>query len=355
MRREIPFLILILIWAGGAAQASAGITPRIDTNVTSGPSPLAVSFNATGTNHTNSTINTNRFADLVYLWDYDDPGSGAWNTTGKSRNHMSGPLGAHVFEPSTFPDCGGSCKVYTVQLTVKDAVGGSSSSTKSITVYSPDDPANGWGGSGKSICISKAGNFSGCPATAGRETNSGTFNSILSSKIGAGYRRILFHAGETWNMTASYGLSANGPGLIGAFGSGKATVEFNTGSATPVIMSGDDWRIQDLHISGSNTASSLFSAIGQERNWLVQRTTTASSRFQTIIGMALNQIPSGPDESIHRHIFFIDNHWGPLASATGHYQIFAAAWGLNILGNEFERAPQEHTIRVQTGADVLDQ
>ena len=106
---------------------------------------------------------------------------------------------------------------------MKDSLGASFSTTKSITVYDPDDPTNGWGASGKSVCISKTGNFSGCPGVATRETNSGTFNSILSSKIGAGYRRILFRGGETWNWTGNYSLSANGAGLIGAYGSGKAT------------------------------------------------------------------------------------------------------------------------------------
>ena len=155
MRRAILFLILV--WASGAAQASDVITPRIDTMLRAVPPRWPSASNATGTTHSNASINTNRFHELVYLWNYDDPDSGTWATTGKSRNHMSGPLGAHVFEPSSFPDCGGHCKEYNVELTVKDTLKGYVVKPTKITVYNPDDSTNGWGAAGRSICISRRG------------------------------------------------------------------------------------------------------------------------------------------------------------------------------------------------------
>jgi len=352
MRRAIPFLIFI--WTSGAVHAAVPVvTPNIDTHVASGTSPLAVSFDATRTSHSDSTINTNRFHQLLYQWDYDDPTSGTWGPTGNSRNQMSGPLGAHVFEPSSFPDCGGACKEYTVRLTVSDGLGNSASAAKLITVYNPDDPTNGWGAAGKSICISTVGDFSGCPGVAVRETNAGTFDSILMSKIGGGYRRILFHAGETWNMTASYTLSADGPGLIGAYGNGAFIINFNVGGSSPVRMRGDDWRMQDIHFGGG-ASKAIFLGDLQVKNWLLQRTTSEPRSFYEMIQTPINYLPDGPDESIHRNLFFIDNHWQMLGfGIDSGYQFFGAVWGISFLGNEFEEAPGTHNIRIQTGEAVL--
>ena len=355
MRRAILFLILV--WASGAAQASDVITPRIDTNVTSGPAPLAVSFNATGTTHSNASINTNRFHELVYLWNYDDPDSGTWATTGKSRNHMSGPLGAHVFEPSSFPDCGGHCKEYNVELTVKDTLKGYVVKPTKITVYNPDDSTNGWGAAGRSICISKTGNFSGCPVAATRETNSGTFNSILSSKIAAGYRRILFRGGETWNWSGSYSLSANGEGLIGAYGTGRAVVNLSTGFV-PLYLSGDNWRLQDFEFAGSADRHIVLGS-AQVINFLIQRTYAAdSSALSGVVCMAIDLLPRGaPDEGIHRNIFIVDNKWSDpdVANAAGsRWLVYGAVWGLNIVGNDMTKGNVlGHTIRITTGQDVL--
>jgi hypothetical protein len=318
---------------------------------------LAVSFNATGTSHGSSSINTNRFHELIYLWDFDDLASGTWRTTGKSRNHMTGPLGAHVFEPSSFPDCGGSCKRYTVNLTVRDALGNSDSVAKVITVYAPGDSVNAWGASGRSICISRSSNFSGCPTGAATETNSGTFNSILSSKISAGYRRVLFRGGDTWTMSGQYTVTANGPGLIGSFGSGKFTLHLNTASLDngAIVVHGDNWRLQDVVFTGS-AGHSVIQARQQVKNFLLQRASSPAGQYlRRIATMPINYLSGSSDEGIHRHVFYVDNSFAATndPSHGGGANFYGAYWGLTILGNSLGGATKGHVTRITTGQDIL--
>ena len=367
MRRVISFFIFV--WVCSAVQASGQviITPNVEVNLTSGPSPLAVSFNATGTRHSNSSINTNRFHELLYLWDYDDPTSGVWAPTGKSRNHMSGPLGAHVYEPNSFPDtCDGrACKIFRPSLKVTDKSRnvGTWGGKIEIKVYDPNSMgANGWGDANETVCISKVGNFRDCPLAsppAQHVTSSATVQSLLTTYVAAG-RRILFHAGETWTHSAQYNLSAAGPGLIGSYGSGNAKVNFNLGPRTQAFnVTGNKWRIQDLDLSGTmacpvkpQPAAVLLSSSAQVQNLLVQRTTVASGMCSGVV-LSMQPQPSNPDSYIHRHVFIHDNEWRDLLSPNGGYQVYAAAWGLNILGNVFGKSYFEHNIRVETGEAVL--
>jgi hypothetical protein len=359
MRRAIPFLAFI--WVCGAAQAwGQVITTSIETNVTSGPSPLAVSFNATGTRHSNPSIHTNRFHELLYLWGYDDPESGTWAPTGKSRNHMSGPLGAHVYEPRSFPDtCNGrACKIFSPSLEVTDENGNAGTWSGTITVYDPNSAgAEGWGDAGETICISKVGNFTGCPLPsppAQNVSSSATVQSLLSTYAGS-QRRILFHAGETWNMTAAYVFddADNGPSMIGSYGNGRAT--FNHSGTPPefgqITLRPDDWRIQDINHVGSINQKTLFGADRQVKNLLMQRTNMTSGTVTSVLTMAMTWIPRGPDNMLHRHIFLVDNNW--TSTDIDDYQFFGAAWGLNILGNYFQNSNSEHNIRTQTGEAVL--
>ena len=176
---------LVFIWAFSALQATgADITAGFETNVTSGPSPLAVSFNATGTRHSDPSVITNRFHELLFSWDYGDPTSGTWAPTGKSRNYMSGPLGAHVFEPTAFPKTCGvtACEKYTVTLEVRDENDNYDTWEKTITVYDPNSGgANGWGDAKETVCISRAGRFAGCPAGATRVSSSSAVQSLLAT------------------------------------------------------------------------------------------------------------------------------------------------------------------------------
>lgn len=349
------FLVALLLLSPGLAVAQ--ITADINVNITSGQSPLAVGFDARDTTHTDPTTQTNRFSDLIYLWDFGDSTSGTWTPTGMSRNQMSGPIAAHVYEPSAFPDCGGTCKIFTAELTVKDASGNESTANQVITVYDPSSTgANGWGDAGETVCISTNTNHTGCPAGATQRSNNvKSFQLNLSDEVAAGFRRILFHQGQTWTASGTYDLSVNGPALIGSYGTGKAIVNVTAANILGLGVR-SDWRIQDLSFTGPGTIATLFYLSGGEGtdNLLVQRTTIADQAIRWIVSWPLNSLSASSDDTkAPRHTFFVDNDWGDLETTAGGYQLYVVGWGLYILGNIFGTVPLEHGIRVEQAKDVL--
>jgi PKD repeat protein len=160
-----------------------------------------------------------------------------------SRNQATGPVAAHVFE---------SPGAYTVSLTVLD---GAAPATKSvqITVTDPDTVF-----AANTLCVGNAppaAGSGGCPAGAAVLATS-DFDAAINGNI-ASRKRILFRRGDTFVSSENASIRLNGPGLIGAFGSGAAPVVNISGNnyaiqlssgATPGIR---DWRIMDLEINGN--------------------------------------------------------------------------------------------------------
>jgi hypothetical protein len=371
--KRLTLIATALLLALPLAAGADIITPVIVASDTSGPSPLAVNFDAyTSTTHTDSDINTARFYALLYEWDFKDTASGTWTPTGNSRNLMTGGIGAHVFEPSSFPDCGGTCKTFDVRVDVTDENGHSHYDEETITVYDPDSTgANGWGDSGETVCVSKVDDFTNCPAVGdecGTAASCGTgdSDSIIASRISAGYRRILFHGGETWDHGASLTLSTTDDALIGSYDTvaeGDATFNIEVDSAFKFSGASDNLRIQDLTFTSAGyDPKSLFvtatSATSGVTNFLLQRTTTADDSTEyTWEWPITHYADSTVDNDMHRHIFIVDNDWGyinSLPSGRANYHIYTVGWGLSILGNTFGHALNgSHTIRVVTGEDVL--
>jgi hypothetical protein len=382
---------------------------------------------------------------------------------------MTGPQGAHVFEPTSFPDCSGTCREYTVQLSVWDGTpterdsifsitegvpadgkvlvggygvlnlvngdvvtitgttnyngtfaiddkqGGGSSvqwygftitdtwvgaesggrwhsspntdiDTETITVYDPDDGTNGWGDPGTgtlSVCVYENGGAvgGGCPAVADTyESPANDLDADLTTLIGApnNYRRILLKGGETWvaDTWPSYEFNAAGPGLLGSYGGTEAIIDnkITYGEYRGVFrMNTSDWRFQDLSLTSSlaleTTVAKWFISSYQTttaENWLIQRTEfsdndfTAKRIFELSHGfLATHSLPQN-DANIHRRVFLVDNTWGELTypdSDQDDYFVYAAVWGLNILGNNFGgtsgSSEKGHIIRIATGEDVL--
>jgi hypothetical protein len=215
-----------------------------------GVAPLSVYFNAAGTT---ATSTTRPFHDLDYRWDFGDaagsPVSGTtWATTGAragvgSRNTAIGAQGAHVFEsPGT----------YTVTLTATDGTNTVTNNCARIVVQDPEAVFAGT----NTICISTSGIFTDCPAGATHVTTS-NFASAINTYT-ASNRRLLFRRGETFTGASSGILDVNGPGLIGAYGTGAKPIVNGPGTA-PVITLGTygsglytDWRIMDLYLNGQN-------------------------------------------------------------------------------------------------------
>lgn len=144
---------------------SGDITVALVASRTSGPAPLAVHFSAIGTTTSIEGV-TDTFRQLLYTFDYGDPGSGTWPISGGSKNSdASGPLGAHVFEaPGT----------YVVRCT--GTRGGSSNYREETIIVT--DPATVYAGT-NTVFISPSANYAGAPAGAELRT---TMPTIASGK-----------------------------------------------------------------------------------------------------------------------------------------------------------------------------
>lgn len=167
---------------------------------TSGPAPLAVLFDATGTTHSDSAINT--FRQLGYYFDFDDPNSGVWSTNGLSKNReIGGPLAAHVFDRPG---------VYRVGVRAQDAQGRWSDAWQTITVTDPNTVYSG----SNTVVISRGTDFTGAPSGALRIGNANSWPNFESGK------RYLLKAGDDFRSLGRIYMEDVSDFQIGSFGSG---------------------------------------------------------------------------------------------------------------------------------------
>ena len=139
--------LVVTLALAGAVQARPAIN-GINASRTSGVAPLAVMFDAMDATDPSYR---REFHSLHYEWTFDDPSSGTWSYSGKSRNQAIGPLAGHLFtRPGT----------YRVTLTVTNPAGQAATAAVTINVQ---DPATAYAGT-RTTCVSSRGNFSGCPA-----------------------------------------------------------------------------------------------------------------------------------------------------------------------------------------------
>lgn len=192
---------------------------RITASRTSGPAPLAVMFDATGT--TDSA--TDAFRNLGYRFSFADAGAGTWAYSDRSKNEqIGGPLAAHVFERAG---------TYSVQVTAKDAAGATSTATVTITVTDPNSTYSGT----RTVCLSRTSDFAGCPSGAQQIANASSYPAFQSNT------RYLLHRGQDFSSLGSLRVAAGSVGIadsqFGAFGSGAKPI---IGSASIVSGSGGD-------------------------------------------------------------------------------------------------------------------
>ncbi|XVJ68369.1 MAG: hypothetical protein HEQ39_00995 [Rhizobacter sp.] len=325
--------------------ASAG-GQQLGLNVSrnSGVAPLAVFFDASGTTATGTT---RPFHELEYRWSFGDTASGTWTYGAKagtaSRNEAMGPVAAHVFENAgTYP------------ITVS-AFNGTSTVTYNcnITVLPTDVEFAG----NKTICVSGIGNFAGCPAGALRVTSTNPTTAV-GSNMGTGNKRILFARGETFSVASTIQINRNGPGLIGAFGSGAKpnfvnAVEIGTialsSMTTPNIA---DWRIVDLRIDGNGFGGNSVAVYGAGsiNNSLVSRLDiqnfNSGIKFSGSNLDAINN--NGFTSPMWDGVFLTDNTVYNLVGtgANGGNGFYVGAWRLAVMGNSIDNNLNgEHGMR----------
>ncbi len=234
------------------------IAVALSASRTSGVAPLYVFFDASGTTSTGST---QPFFELRYTFSFGDPAGGAtWAygpRAGVPKNLAFGPLAAHVFEVPG---------AYTVTVSAFDGVHEALSSVE-LSVLDPEVVFAGT----QTLVVANGTDFTGKPSGAAELTSS-DFDAAINSTAqnGATYKRILFRRGDTFTSASGARLRANGPGLVGAFGSGQKPRVTGThanailglsGSATPDLS---DWRIVDLEIdlTGGTPSSEAIEAMG---------------------------------------------------------------------------------------------
>src|SRR3989344_4371574 len=223
-----------------------------------------------GSVYKDNKLTGRKFRDLNYEWSFGDgngacDGSTLWQVSGKSKNTDNGPIAAHVFDPC--PVTGN--KDYTVTLTVTDGLGNSDSSQVTIHVVDPNIEF-----ASKTACIrsDSNGDFNdptGACNGATQITNN-DFDDALSDALASGAKRILFRRGDSFSSNIQVNFFYEGPGLVGAFGTGNKPIvntvysggdysvftfgRYNTSESTAFAEPYDDWRIMDLDLKGPGSA-----------------------------------------------------------------------------------------------------
>jgi PKD repeat protein len=313
--KYLSFLFLIF----STLPASAAPQVAVSASRTSCTAPCAVFFDATGT--TSST--TGRpFHDVDYTWDFSDSGSGTWATTGRSKNSAKGGVAAHVFQ---------TAGTYQVKLSAKDS-SGTASGQATITVADPNTTFVG----AKTRCVSTSGNFSGCPAGA-QQVTSTDIGAQVTWLNGAGGQRLLLRGGDSWSTSKTLYLNAAGPGLFGAYGTGKPTISTSVNGDMDVIYAASsNWVIAGLKLLGPTETPSVttrgFSVKGGLNNVL-------------LLGNEITRFPNsaaGHSWSLSNDsLFVVDNYF----HNNGMYQGYFGGNRIGIVGNRMEYTNQSHVLR----------
>lgn len=327
--------VKLFIKTSVAPPTCGNIVPSLSLTRSTGTAPLYVMLDASGT--TDTTV-TKPFHDATYTYDFGDAGAGSW-TTGSllgSKNASYGPMAGHIYETA------GS---YTVTLTVFDGVN-TCQTTAGVVVTAADVTFAGT----NTTCVSTSGNFTGCPSGANQVTTS-DFDAALAANVSTG-KRTLFRRTETFTASTNVIITATGPGLIGAYGSGAVPVVNMTGSVgdQPTIRFGNtstvnqkDWRVQDLSFTLNGNAEALGLGGGFDQLTFLRITARSCADACIFFNSAVLNVAANP------HLFDqIAVHETDLAGPTS-WGLFINGKNFSIQGNTINSSTGSHTIRMSIG------
>jgi hypothetical protein len=321
----------LALGSAAAPAASAAVQASLQASRASGPAPLAVFFDATGSTDTTSGIDT--FRQLGYAFSFGDPNSGNWAISGEPKgSQRGGPLAAHVF------DTPGS---YVVRVRAQNAAGEFSDTTTMITVQDPNTVYSGT----KTVCVSSSGTYTGCPAGAARQT------SLPGSYDG---KRVLLRRGESFGaIQLAY---TDDEVIVGPFGSGAkprvASVQIGSGSTPTVADFPDEITIMDLDVANAIRHVITGTRFLLYRNDLDDPQTSANNSidiggaFEWFAGSDSNRVLPQSAFVHPREIFVVENRIIGTADSDQIPTMNFSALGSRIvlLGNDMGRAWQ-HTAR----------
>lgn len=328
-RKSLPLkltFIMTVLCAGHHTYAAP--VAQLSASRTSGPAPLAVFFDATGTTDTTPGVDT--FRQHGYRFDFSNSGSGTWAYSGRAKNEqIGGPLAAHVFEtPGT----------YTVRVTVVDASGARSEASATVTVQSEDAAFP----STNTVCISRTQQFTGCPSGATQMANASSWPAFQSN------RRYLLRRGEDFSALGAIRLGSDSTGLTNV-----QVMTFGTGSLPTVssvfINSGENpatnWHrnvvVADLSVGGIEQYRGGFDLL-LLRNNVGGGSITLTSAFHWFLARSTVQWqnPSG--------LFLVENK----VAANNGPSVTGNGVRLALLGNEVDQTLQ-HNVRLWQGHKVV--
>lgn len=334
------------------SEQPAGGAPMTTAHRTTGVAPLAVFFDAVNDVARTSPKYTYAWASGVtqpadmegayWSWNFGDPGSGSWTTTGLPRNTATGFTAAHVYEtPGT----------YTATLTVTDVDGTSRTYTQTITVTNPD------------TVFQTTTRYVAAPASGGSDANPGSLaapyatiaRAIADVQAGTA-KRVLLRRGDTFAASQVYLITAAGPGLVGAYGSGaKPILHVSDLGTNPVFTTrAADWRVMDLEFIGPSlrtdtTPAGPYPDNVQGVNQLFLRLTIRNFA----IGMGWGYWAGTAAGTPHDGMFIVECD-EPIR--TGSYGAYLGGRRLALLGNTLRGGvndgapnPGTHTLRVWQG------
>jgi len=278
---------------------------------TSCTAPCAVLFDATAMGDFRAT----------YSFDFGDPNAGTWPVSGKSKNsEVGGPIAAHVFNtPAVYTP-----KVNGVAVT--------------ITVADPNVVYAG----AKTICVSAAKDYAGCPTGAAQQT-------AMPNGTGWNGKRVLLRAGEKFGDISV--LDGNASVQIGAYGVGAKPVVASVGIGNwqpQTAAFPTDITVMDLNVS-NQISQSLGSRVLVLRNDV--HLTPNSGGIALTMGELDYWYRGDPNRKVAQsafynahEIFFVENNALGADTKTG----MAGFWGdgsrIALLGNRFGRY-QQHSAR----------
>lgn len=210
---------------------------------TSGPAPLAVAFDATGT----LGLAADDYVGATFIWDFGDPASGVWQASGKPKNTSRGFVTGHVYE---LPGA------YQARVRVIDRSGARSAELLiPITVTSPNSVY------AQTYCISSSGTDTSCANGAI------ALSSVTQIPALAGpNKRFLIQRGLAQTVVPAFALqNVQGPLYIGAYGAGAVPrLTFPTTNIEAAFYVTNSARvvIEDLAIVGPDAVHGQDAPIG---------------------------------------------------------------------------------------------
>jgi hypothetical protein len=169
----------------------------------------------------------------------------------------------------------------------------------------------------------------------------------------ASSRRVLFRRGETWSASGGISLNREGPGLIGAYGTGNKPIINSAGSVfslsgrPPVFQ---DWRIMDLELVGSGLGNgTAFGHEGTVKQLLIHR--VDAHNFRSVLNIAYsvldyNNTNGFPGHDRNDQIAISDSHFYHGVGGTGSNIAYFSSERMAILGSVWEDSTNiEHVLR----------